>query len=268
MQLDIIIFSKNRACQLHSLLRSIKDNLQIGYYSCYILYKFTDELSEQCYHHLRNQEIINNITWVPEINFREDLIKLLLQLQRKDNDSLIMFLVDDNVIFRKFQEKYILGIFTDDHCFISTRLSRNHDYLPPIFIKQEQYLEWYWDIDLSKWNYPFSVDGNIHRTRVINQHIIKLNFKAPNSLESALTFYFKESPELFPKGLAPLEEKVFNNPLNKVQTEGHTWHGRSMTVDDLNKAYLKGYIINNNILYKSMPTNCHFLVENNLLIKK
>ena len=112
--LSIIIFSKDRALQLDSLLRSIKDNFKISFESIYILFNTSDNIFANGYKILMGRNYFNNIHWIKEKYFRDDIIEIINGLS---DDSKVMFIVDDDIVFRPFKEKYLLGYLTNKHLF-------------------------------------------------------------------------------------------------------------------------------------------------------
>ena len=115
------------------------------------------------------------------------------------------------------------------------------------------------DISIALWNYPFSVDGNIFFAGTIKKVISAISFKAPNSLEGEMHGYRKTFGFAwkFPYGLATGHAAIFNNPLNKVQSEGETWH-QGISVEDLNRQYIDGKEIDNQPLYACTPNAVHY----------
>lgn len=262
VELNVLIFSKNRACQLDSLLRSLRDNLSGPCERIYIVYKATGGPFREGYQKLIAKGIQDNIRWIEETSFKNDIITILQKLSKK---SYLMFLVDDNIMYRPFGFFQITPFFGKRHLFISLRCSREYkDDIRPKFLKTEKRLEWRWTFHSAprgKWNYPFSLDGNIYRTGLMSRLFASLDFKAPNSLESALhSARWKFNVRWRNKALAPLESVVFNNPLNKVQTEGETWH-RGLTAEQLNDKYRDGFMIDNRPLYSARPDSAHFNVD-------
>jgi len=262
MELNCLIFSKNRACQLDSLLKSLRDNFKSPFIRTMIVYKATDESFKDGYQRLIAEKNHGDIEWIKELSFKNDMLNAL---DKVSDESFLMFLVDDNIMFRPFDLSQMLPIFSKRHLFISLRCSRTYkDDIQPKFIKTGDYLEWSWTFHSSprgKWNYPFSVDGNIFHKKFIQRLLRSCEYKAPNSLESAL--HAKRHAlrvQWRNKALAPLEAVVFNNPLNKVQTEGETWH-MNLTAEQLNKKYLEGYRINNRVIYAANPSSAHFAVD-------
>lgn len=267
MELNLLIFSKNRACQLDSLLRSMRDNFSGSSNKVFILYKATDKLFADGYQKLIAKRILDNIEWIEETSFKADILEVLRKLPQ---ESYLMFLVDDNVFYLPFDISQIAPFFGKRHLFISLRCSRTYkDDIQPKFLRTENYLEWRWTFKSKprgKWNYPFSVDGNIFHTGFFVKLVESLDFKAPNSFEGALhSKRWKLGVRWRSKALAPLESVLFNNPLNKVQTEGETWH-KDVTAEELNARYCEGYIIDNRILYAAQPDSAHFAVD--IIFKK
>ena len=206
----------------------------------------------------------NNINWIQEKHFRDDIYKIINGLT---DDGMIMFVVDDDIFFRPFKDKSLLDHLSNRHLFISLRLSSKYNNMQnpriPKFINKSKYLEWKWYIFNQKkvkynhWYYPFSLDGNIFNTTDIKKMLTMIQFKAPNSFESAMNskknnLYFL----LRRKGLAPLNPVVFNNPLNIIQTEGETWH-KNYSIEMLNQYYLDGKKIDNSNFYKFRPNDVH-----------
>jgi hypothetical protein len=258
LPLSIIIFSKDRACQLDSLLTSISDHLHHTLNEITILYRASDVPFQQAYDLLRQRAILPDITWLRENNFREDVRGLINSANRNAN---IMFLVDDDIVYRPCVLDDCLKAFTEQHLFISLRADRNYTGdTAPVFLSQQTFLEWKWNYSKRRtvtWNYPFSVDGNIFHCSHLRRAVEKLPFRAPNSFEGNLHSYrhcwWVKRKKL---ALAPLQASVYNNPLNNVQTEGETWH-RDISTGFLNDAYLSGKRIDNGILYTLQPDAIH-----------
>jgi hypothetical protein len=267
--LFIVIFSKDRACQLDSLLQSMRDHFRVPYGRITVLYRATTAAFNEGYEALITQGIIDRITWRPEKTFSDDVRDVVGAL---GDDSLVMFLVDDTVVFRPCVLDRVLDTFSDKHLFISLRSSRTYPAdTPPEFIADGAFLEWKWNYSKRKWvtwNYPFSVDGNIFHARTIKKILKKISFEAPNSFEGRMhtnrhAWWIKR----IARALAPPDAVVFNNPLNRVQAEGRTWH-ENVTAEFLNRHYCSGMRIDNSILYRAMPTATHFSVPVSFIKKE
>lgn len=250
--LHIVIFSKDRACQLHSLLESIRDNLRVPVRAIRVLYRCSTRDFERGYERLMSHEVAGDVSWRREQDFAADLIEMLGEL---DDRSLVMFLVDDDTVFRPFKNAEVLTALSPRHLFVSLRCSRSYEKdIPPRFIRTTPYLEWKWNYHRRKpvsWNYPFSLDGNVFRVSIIRRIVAGVEFSAPNSLEARMhTYRHKWWIKRIGRALAPLAPAVVNNPLNRVQVEGQTWH-RNVSPERLNSMYLDGYSIDNRVLYRA-----------------
>jgi len=206
-------------------------------------------------------EYLDNITWRREKVFQDDVRDIV---GAQSDDSLVMFLVDDTVVFRPCVLNRVLGAFDDKHLFISLRSSRTYPAdTPPEFITDGDYLEWKWNYSKRKWmtwNYPFSVDGNIFHAGHMKRIVKKISFEAPNSFEGRMhTYRHAWWIKRIARALALPEQAVFNNPLNRVQAEGKTWHN-NVTAEHLNEKYLAGMRIDNGVLYRVVPDATHFAV--------
>ncbi|MEW6665503.1 MAG: hypothetical protein AB1512_09815 [Thermodesulfobacteriota bacterium] len=206
--------------------------------------------------------MIESIEWVVESSFKNDLLQILRRINRNE---FVMFLVDDDVVFRHFADASVLEVFSDAHLFMSTRCSVRYSKGPlPRFLTSNGYLEWLWNYSPDQdtgWNYPFSLDGNVYARTYLLAFLSSMKFKAPNSLERVMyENRFDASVLSRPKALALREAIVFSNPLNKVQTEWETWHG-DVSAKECNDKYLQGFTIDNECLYSSVPHDYHHLVS-------
>jgi hypothetical protein len=260
--IHIVIFSRNRACQLHALLRSIKDHLTLPWGEISVLYRFDGGDFRKGYERLQETKVIEPVSWVRESSFRKDLMDILV---RSDRYPFLMFLVDDDIVFKPADDTSILEAFSAEHLFVSTRCSVQYAKgVLPGFLKSNPYREWFWNYDPDQytgWNYPFSLDGNIYDRGHLLGLLSRVRFKAPNSLERVL-HENRFDPHVLsrPKALATREAVVFSNPLNKVQTEWETWHG-NVSARECNNRFLRGFVMDPRPFYDARPGDYHHLVH-------
>jgi hypothetical protein len=257
--LNIVILSKDRACQVLSLLQSLRDHFNAPCTGITVLYRATSPAFAAGYELARGETAADGLRWQQEQSFRGDVAALCSRL---DDEALAMFLVDDDIVHREAPLGGVLGAFTKNHLFVSLRASRAYGCdTPPEFIVADPYLEWKWNYSKRKpvtWNYPFSIDGNIFHAAHIKKIIREISFAAPNSLEGRMHAYrHRWWVKRIKKALAPLDAVVFNNPLNRVQAEGETWNA-GVSPDEINRAFLGGMRIDNPRLYAARPTATHF----------
>lgn len=251
---NVTIFSKDRACQLDLLLRSIKllwknwNNNIIN-----VLWTASNKRFEEGYSKLISEH--TNISFKKETNFKKDLISLF-DLQK----SYSIFFVDDQV----FKEPFSLNCSefsnfknNEDIMALSLRLYPGIKYCYPARIDSPppQFIEnykWYWYGLKGDWSYPYSLDGHILRTSDLKNSIYERPYTHPNNLEDWLTksMPFRPLMTCFEKSI------VVNNPINKV---GHYTANRcgNINAETLNKRYLNGEKINLNPVLGMNPISCH-----------
>lgn len=273
--IDAIIFSKNRACQLDLLLRSIKKNAPDLFQTIHVLYTYTNKSFDNGYEKLIGKCINNQTIWYEQEDFKDDLIYII-----KQSNPYVCFFVDDNIFYRKpeIDSDTIDWLFknVDDFGCFSFRLGLNTTvqtfYLNPprrikinhpmakLTIKDQEVLTWEWDKLPQKGNnfgYPFSVDGHIYPKEIYNY--LDYDFHDPNVLEGY--FNVKKLPPI----MACLPQScIFNNPINLVgsfNNDAGRWYGH--TSESLNQAYLQDKEIDLNICNTDV-IGCHQETKINL----
>ena len=91
--INTIIFSYNRASQLRLLLESIEKHAK-DVFKINIIYKFSRDDYKLGYEKLKNEQIIENINWVNETSFKEDVLSLF----NKDY-KYTCFFTDDDIFY-------------------------------------------------------------------------------------------------------------------------------------------------------------------------
>lgn len=234
--LNIIIFSKNRACQLDLLLRSIKTFWVDMFYFKFLIIWNTDNK----YFYEGYQKVIQDH---PEFYFKEQTgpLKTSIIESLKETKEYFVFFVDDNVFKEpfKFWDKKIEEMENNDILCISLRMgthitkcyTQNISSPIPNF---EQNFKWKWNGSPGDWGYPMSVDGHIFRTSDIIDSIKYKNYSNPNNFEDALRSNIPNRPYM----TCFENSKILNIPINKVGTYPNR-HG-NISTEFLNENYLKG----------------------------
>ncbi len=247
MKTNLIIFSKNRACQLELLLTSIERFAPNLFDGITVLYKALDEYLV-AYHKLI--EMKPNIKFVRETNFRSDVLTLI-----DDSYDFTSFLVDDAVFYGEVTntKEEICNEITDDVVCFSLRLGKNCCYSHPANLHYT--LGPHQDFgNMMKFNfreqqagdfsYPLSVDGHIFKTTFLKTLCLGVNYSNPNSLESALqSFYWTK---LLPENIVSFNEsKLVSIPVNLVNTTFNNRHGLEFFIseEELNERFMTGYLI-------------------------
>ena len=221
-----IVFSKDRACQLHALLESFFEQVT-GEVPLHVLFTATSERHRRAYDEVREKFSAKPVHWIVEKNFRADLLATLATVATPR----VFFLVDDIVITRPVDFAR-LAPFAPGQRVVSLRLgehiTRHHqEPMPPPPLQASrvdgEFVEWDWDAGPLSWAYPLSVDGHFFgadEMRVMAGHV---EFSAPNSFEKALQLFRPVFARR--RGVCFRQSRLVNLPINMVQTERVNLHG-------------------------------------------
>lgn len=254
--MNIIIFSKNRACQLELLLRSMKWSFKEFNESVIkILYTYSSDEFKRGYDRVISLHSDKNIIWKKETSFKKDLLGLIDTSQKHS-----VFFVDDDIFKENFsindnEFKYFQS--HGDVLCLSLRLHPNLSYCYtmamsqriPLFNGNNVFLWYNQDGD---YGYPMSLDGHVFRTKDIISLLTELYYNNPNSLEATLAI----RPLLQPKMICYNKSIIFNNPVNKVQDWNNNIHG-NITAEFLNNEFLSNKIIDFDYFINFENISCH-----------
>lgn len=224
LDLEFVVFSMDRALQLHGLLSSLFDLVQ-GDYTVHVLYRASEREHERAYDEVKMlmEGAGRPVRWSKESDFRQDLIDVL----DSGGSSQVAFLVDDIVFIRPLDltkldwaacRNGVLSLRLGkglDYCYTKGRPMRSAN-LSPVSAEGEL-MRFSWTDGEYDWVYPVSVDGHVFSRLDMRSAVGALEFGAPNSFERALQVI---SPLYEPReGFCFDRPKILNIPLNKVQTE-------------------------------------------------
>ena len=262
-----IVFSMDRPIQLFALLESYykycSDPVPLK-----ILYKSNNNEYLDGYKEIIQYYEKRNISFIKEISFRNDLIRILKDISSK----YLFFLVDDNIFKEPFSHSDFLSFPKKENYIFSLRHGKNLNYCYtkdlkqplPVFNKIHNFLSW--DLNKSEidWKYAFSVDGHIYQTREVLEMTNHISFKAPNSYEATMNvfrFILRRR-----KGLCYPNSILVNVCLNRVQEEIRNISG-DYSPQELLEIWNKGNKINIDFFYKIKNSSAHIEI-NELPIKK
>jgi hypothetical protein len=216
MKSKILIFSKNRACQLELLLRSLSQPASV-------LYTYDPEYK------LGYRKLIR---LYPKVNFikQKDFKKDLLQILKRTD--LILFLTDDDIMISSFKWNCSeVQEFKNNPNMASLSLALSAKVAGKC---------WEWKLyrsnyRLRMWGYPMSIDSCIFRTKDILQIIAGSIIPNPNQLETQLNLNIPNRPLM----MCFDKPKIINNSVNQVQSDfpAHTY---GITTHELEKKFLAG----------------------------
>ncbi len=238
--LDLVIFSKDRACQLDLLLRSLERQfVEWRRTQVTVIYTFSDPDFAAGYAATRMAH--PDVAYICErdshASFRD------LTLSRIGAHEHVMFLVDDDVFKDEFtveSPEYRTFAATPEIACLSLRMAPHMEYCyaydrsmaRPEF---EAGNVWDWTTAEYDWNYPMSLDGHVFRTEELRPLLAEAAFHNPNSLEAALA----ARPLANPKMICFSEAKIVNLPVNRVQETALNRHG-GIAATWLNEQFLAG----------------------------
>ena len=284
MKLRTIVFSKDRAMQLHATLFSFAARCGDAHESAVsVIYKASSSDYEAAYAHLR-QEIAPRlkVEWIDETDFKNDLIakaicfrrrrflELLLQRPTAHADEYVLFLVDDNIFiseFRLLDVTEALASQTDALGF-SLRIGKNTTYcysnrcdqaLPQFVCLPGNSLRFSWPKQEGDFGYPLEVSSSVYRAKDIEFLLRKLPYANPNRLEQGLSvsslLFARSKPDL----LCFEQSVAFCAPVNKVQSvlDNRAGNDSTNSVEELNRLFLDGLRIDFEKLRSFVPRGAH-----------
>lgn len=251
--ISVLIFSKNRAMQLHALLQSI-ELLSNIYTNITILYTFSEEKYKRGYDLLKSR--FSKYNFIQETDFERNVKDFI----KNTNTRFISFLVDDAIFFKQVDKDKIINflIQTDTAAFIpgvgtNTKFSNTAsiEFELPDFTIENDICVWNWKEvkNKSEFSCPLMVVGNIFRTTLFNKLFskIKIRFTNPNYFEEMLQFILqKQYIKLIPNYCGSFKNScIVHSANNCVQSTHPNKSGQvfEYTSSTLNDKYLDGMII-------------------------
>ena len=240
--LTFLIFSKDRPLQLHALLSSLAVNVD---FCPQIMILFRASNSKfLCRYHEVFKDLESKIEVVAiheDYAFRSHVINLIEMAK----SEFISFLVDDIIFIRSFSIKPLF-IWCKRGYIPSLRLGQSISYSymtrseeqRPKFKKLTNCLTWSWGDGEVDWCYPLSLDGNIFKRSEIVNLIKNVEFRSPNTLESALQIYNQTFRKR--KGFCFKNPVLVNNPCNRVQIDYVGNRAGDLNIEDLARVWDSG----------------------------
>lgn len=264
--MNVVIYSKNRACQLDALLRSLKKNFaQYDTSLVSVIWK-GDKGFKGGYTKIKNK--FPEVNMIHEDNFKQQTLGCI-----DEEQDFTMFLVDDIIFKAPFSEHdsqfQSMRIASYIWC-TSLRLDCNTTHCYALNSSQEipktlspEFPSWRWSEATGDWNYPMSLDGNVYHTNQIKKVVRSLDFSNPNELESKMDQFAKQ-PVGVPGTMVCYYDKsrLFNVPANRVQDDYKNRVENSFSVEDLNnKFYHENLVIDISEVSSVKTTSCHHPFE-------
>lgn len=258
-----IVFSMDRALQLHALLGSCVDLVALPS-KLKIIYRASSKAHDAAY-----QEVFREYASLVETKrqeTRQEFKALLIRALSESAAEHVFFLVDDNM-FVEPVDLVTLASQASTYCVPSLRLGQNLSRSYTLQRRQpvphfcaleltadESMLAWLWKFGELDWNYPLSVDGHVFQRSEILALAKTLDFDSPNRFEEQLQkFHPAFSWRL---GLCYAKSRLINIPYNRVQTDIENLHG-SVHQEDMLRMWNEGYRIDRNSYYGIVNESAH-----------
>ncbi len=249
MKNNLIIFSKNRACQLKLLLDSLKVNSNNLFDDIFVIYRFDSEY-QQGYDKLKLEYSDVVFKFQHEHSFKDDVMRFL-----NEENEFTTLMVDDAVLFRPVTEtkENILNTIDSNSICFSLRLGKNCTYSHPAnlsyklgehIVNGDLMSLNYMAQQVGDLSYPLSTDGHIYKTRVLKMMLEQLQFNNPNTLEAMMQSFIRLRI-IPPMVHCFTESKLVSVPANLVNTTFQNRHGLEhfMSEKELEEKYVGGECI-------------------------
>jgi len=247
-----IVFSKDRAMQLHGLISSyfahVKNPLKL-----YILYTTSHARHAESYKELKTLFADKEIVFIDEKSFKPDLESLLNSIYATG----IFFMTDDGLFIDSFDMKEIVSFnpvrvspslikgLDLTYCYIRDRKQALPEFVIPEGLILPSFMKcWEWGKaeGSSDWAYPLSLDVTFYNKKEIQSLIENISYKGPNSLETAL--HQNYAPIFLQrKGVCYDKAKYVNIVCNTVNNEHPNRNTGLHTTEELLEKWEAGYRI-------------------------
>jgi len=169
MDINVIIFSKDRTLQLKSLLLSMRENYPVPEKNIHIIYK--NSLEGISYEPLKNEFSCN---FISQGDFLEDVKKTVHSV----SGSYFQFMVDDLIITDKVEPGRVVDFMnshpeTDSFCF---RMGKNIKCgtQPEFSVPEKGIIMWETSKRYGKhWNYAWDVSSSLYRRKTVEEYLSK-----------------------------------------------------------------------------------------------
>ena len=242
----ILIYSKDRAMQLHALLYSLGNKENI-----YVLYK----TEKYWYQYKQLFKEFPNVTFICEVDLVRDTIHLL------SSSEYVLFLTDDTIIRRDFNLSKVFRHIRNNNMVLgfSLRMGKNitHSHITNEPLKQPRFQEskelsythWDWGSGERCWGYPLTVDATAYRSMNILYLLSDCSNGDPGLIEAHMAAR-KHKMDHHPTMMCFKESVAFCTPVNIVRDNTPCPYARTYlyTIEYLAKMFDEGKRIDISVL--------------------
>ncbi|MCX6224411.1 MAG: glycosyltransferase family 2 protein [Bacteroidia bacterium] len=272
--IECIVFSKDRALQLHGLLSTLREKVS-PVVPVHVLYLASSSSHQKAYDDVIAMFGKCNVRFIRQQNdhsFKHDLMEILFSL----TCDILFFLVDDILFTEPVDLNNVLKLDLDvfvpslrmgqnlTRCYVLQRPQPLPHFLDSP-ISQSDKIVWKWNSGELDWGYPLSVDGHFFAKREISVMAAMLSFRAPNSFEDQLQIFKPFFSNRYGTGYK--KSRIVNIPCNRVQTERNNLSGNTHP-DELLEQWQKGYQIDYEKFYGMTNESAHQDITLPLILRK
>ena len=205
---DVLIFSRDRACQLDALLRSIEENGP-KYKSVSVLLKATEPKHLRAY-----QQVVLASKGVKPFHVETDFHKQVKEwLHGTDRPT---FLVDDQIFYRKAELEPVPGVVYQYGLTCVRSHPMGCEQRAHVLNQEDGWFGWSWKDSTGDFAYPLSIGGNVYDKQELLEALPD-SFDSPTSLEAGMACYAAWwSRETL---TAPLHSCLVSLPHNRVTVQ-------------------------------------------------
>tara|TARA_R100000008_G_scaffold83901_2_gene70018 strand:- start:2306 stop:3181 length:876 start_codon:yes stop_codon:yes gene_type:complete len=276
-----LVFSKDRACQLDLLLRSLSKHAE-GKMQINVLYDYSSEDFGRGYEKIK--EMFPEVLFHKETSFKSNVLDII-----SDAEKYICFFTDDGVMFSDLTvtTNDLDSLFSDiNPMSLSLRLGQNTvvqdpyenivSKMPVRFnLVHDKFLAWdirsvgnfemeeidgtfYKRYYACNFTMPISLDGHIYRKKYLLPVLTNIVYHCPNTMEVSMG---KAPSNMYPNSMLSClpESIVVSSPNNKVQDKFGTMAGQlfPLSTERLNTSFLAGKRLDMGRVYRSEIKGCH-----------
>lgn len=261
--MDLIIFSKDRAQQLNTLLHSIELNSNKLFDRITVILTWsTLEFYEGYTKLFKRHPLVN---WTIERGFRYTTLDTI-----KFSSDFVCMMVDDDVFYQKtnLSSALIKDLLNNiPNSVFSLRLGANitvgdnftnEPVTQPCFSELslgDEKIGLFWKNENyhSPFHYSVSLDSHCFKKDWLIKRCQEIEFKTPNFLEGSLIKFGNEFEHI----ISPVESCVTSIPMNRVQSEFENKTVGEISAEELNKKWLDGEEIDLEDLMKNICNSTH-----------
>ncbi len=258
-----VVFSKDRPLQLDATLQSLKLNCgDLGTSAVRVLYTTSHPRFATQYRVVVAEHA--DVEFVREEHFKPALLEMVQETNH------VMFLVDDALFVGPLSLARTIQVIDEDPACLgfSYRLGRNNTYcythdqpqrLPVFRDLGVDLLTFDWTDAEFDFGYPLEVSSSLYRTADILPLLRELEYRNPNTLESALAQHANSYREAQPRLACYSQSVAVSVPANLVQT---AWKNRvvgnaALTAEALCDTYARGQRLDVERYRGVVPNACH-----------